>query len=248
MTGKHIYPAARVPPVLLFEPLLIQHRHKFPHKWCAGCKHTTWFSFVWKMSLNNWFETVSITGGDLRNHMWKYSPLLLQSQLALGQCFNWDLIQVGSGSSKITQFPNRYQHDSSSFVHAKHHLPQRQRFPVNDGCQDGEWGRKKRKEKEERLVEAKETSSSSVEKLVSAKYFPTQNKIINRNKLNFTVGVFQWKDRALLPKITHSVHVFVCVSKLKRPWFKVHSAVRGRAMERGGKGVAWGQHVGWCSM
>lgn len=46
-------------------------------------------------------------------------------------------------------------------------------------------------EKEERLVEAKETSSSSVEKLVSAKYFPTQNKIINRNKLNFTVGVFQ---------------------------------------------------------
>lgn len=62
-------------------------------------------------------------------------------------------------------------------------------------------------------MEAKETSSSSVKKLLSAKYFPTQNKIINRNKPNFTVG-FSNEGYSSSPKITHSVHV-LSVSQTK---------------------------------
>lgn len=58
----------------------------------------------WKCLARSWSETVSITDGfHKRNHVNEWSPLWVQSCLAWGSLFNYDLIQVGSGFSKKKQ-------------------------------------------------------------------------------------------------------------------------------------------------
>lgn len=53
---------------------------------------------------------------------------------------------------------------------------------------------------------------------------------------------------------SHTQCTFCLCLKLKHPWFKVHSVVRGGEGRGGGDdgkrrgGSSWGQHVGWCSM
>lgn len=193
----------------------------------------------------------------LRNHINNCSPLSLLSQLAHGQRFNCNLIQVGSGSKKkkkkITQSPTRAHNQSLYPMHMLNTcylciFMFTERGELEISCQRQMPGWKE----EEKAGGSKRNllpfGWSSVKKRSSAKNIPPLKTTTTKkkNQLNFTVDFSneRYKHRTRqrpFPPENHILSARFCLClKLKHPWFKVHPVVRGGWWKRGGEGVAEG--------
>lgn len=218
---------------------------------CPGCKRTTWFK--WTEKCYSAFDLrLSATREDFkRNHMDKWSPLLVQSWLARWQSFSYGLIQVGSDCLQLHSSPT--EPNISPYAHMLNAIylcscsPRKVnwRFPVKRGRRGGECGRKI-SEEEERQVEANKTPPSVVKtKMLKCKIPPPPLKKWKETKLH---GEFSprrdARDESSSPTITHSVHV-LSASQTKASLIQSALSCEG---EGHGKGCNWGQHVGWCSM
>lgn len=204
---------------------------------CPGCKRTTWFKWTEKC-YSALDLRLSATREDFkRNHMDKWSPLIVQSWLARWQSFSYGLIQVGSDCLQLHSSPT--EPNISPYAHMLNAIylcscsPREVnwRFPVKRGRRGGECGRKI-SEEEERQVEANKTPPSVVKtKMLKCKIPPPHSK--NEKKLNFTVSFprGEMQEMKALPPQSHTRCTFCLRLKLKHPWFKVHSVVRGRAMK-----------------
>lgn len=149
-----------------------------------------------------------------RNHMDKWSPLLVKSWLAHWQSFSYGLIQVGSGCLQLHSFPT--EPNISPYAHMLNAIylcscsPREVnwQFPVKRGRPGGECGKKISKG-EERQVEAKKKPLLFRCKNKNAQVQNTPPlKKLKETKLH---GEFSprrdARDESSSPAITHSVHV-----------------------------------------